>query len=678
MLGRLDWSALPLYSAVAFGGAMVVVGGALAVIALVTWMGWWKPLWRDWLTSLDHKRIGIMYIVLAAIMLLRGFTDAIMMRAQQALASGNEGYLGPDHFEQIFSSHGTIMIVFMAMPFLTGLINLVMPLQIGARDVAFPLLNSISLWLSAAGAALVMVSLVIGVFSTAGWTGYPPYSGAQYAPGVGVDYWLLALSVSSIGTTLTGINVIVTILHRRAPGMHLMRMPLFTWTSLCSAVLMVFAFPALTVVTLLLLLDRTFGMHFFTNGGGGNMMQYANMFWMWGHPEVYIVILPAFGVFSEVVATFSYKRLFAYRSLVFATAAISVLSFSVWVHHFFTMGSSSSVNAAFGIATMIIAIPTGVKVFDWLLTMYHGQIRLSVPMLWTLGFMVTFVIGGVTGVLLAIPPIDYTVHNTTFLVAHFHNMLIPGALFGYMAGLVYWFPKALGFTLDETWGRRAFWLWFGGFLTAFMPLYALGFMGMPRRLESYDTPEWQPLLILAFAGACMIALGILCQAVQLWVSVRRRGASRDLTGDPWHGRTLEWMTASPPPVYNFAVQPDVRDTDAFMHLKERREAYVMPPDDAFRDVEVPKGSMIGILMGACAFLFGFAVVWWIWWLAVLMALVMIGAVVARSFQRKTTVTIPAETLRRDTEAWLASARAALEDRPEGQYVALGLVAEGRK
>ncbi|MGI9401344.1 MAG: cbb3-type cytochrome c oxidase subunit I, partial [Rhizobiaceae bacterium] len=551
MLGRLTLDALPLYSWVAASGAMVTVLGGLGVIAFVTWFGLWNSLWREWMTSLDHKRIGVMYIVLALVMLLRGFVDAIMMRLQQAMSYNSEGYLPADHFEQIFSSHGTIMIFFMAMPFLAGLLNIAIPLQIGARDVAFPLLNSISFYLSAAGAGLVLISLVLGKFSTAGWSGYPPYSGLEFSPGVGVDYWVWAILISGVGSTLAGINFIVTIFCKRAPGMTLMRMPIFTWTALCSSILMLFAFPALTVAVGLLGLDRTFGMHFFTNDSGGNIMNYMNLFWIWGHPEVYILILPAFGIFSEVAATFSSKKIFGYRSLVYATTVIAVLSFTVWLHHFFTMGSSPNVNAFFGIMTMIIAVPTGVKVFNWIFTMYGGRVRYETPMLWTLGFMMMFVIGGISGVLLAIPPVNYMTHNTTFLVAHFHNMIIPGVLFGYLAGYMYWFPKVFGFRLDHKWGVRSFWFWIIGFLLAFMPLYGTGLMGMPRRMSHYFDPDLQPMLIVAFVGAVFILLGIVCLAIQLWVSVKNRVDLEDKTGDPWDGRTLEWSISSPPPAYNF-------------------------------------------------------------------------------------------------------------------------------
>jgi cytochrome o ubiquinol oxidase subunit I len=638
ILGRLGENALPFYSWVALGGALVTVGAGVAVLAIIVWYRLWAVLWLDWLTSLDHKRIGAMYVIVALVMLIRGFVDAIMMRLQQAMALDTGGYLPSEHFEQIFSSHGTIMIFFMAMPFLAGLINIVTPLQIGARDVAFPLLNSISFFLTAAGAGLVLISLVIGRFSTAGWSGYPPYSDIGFSPGVGVDYWIWALLISGVGSTLTGINFIVTIIRKRAPGMTLMRMPIFTWTALSASILMVFAFPALTVAVALLALDRNFGMHFFTNVGGGNPMNYINLFWIWGHPEVYILILPAFGIFSEVVATFSSKPIFGYRSLVYATMAIAILSFTVWLHHFFTMGASPNVNAFFGIMTMIIAVPTGVKVFNWLFTMYRGRIRFEPPMLWTLAFMPLFVVGGMTGVLLAIPPIDYITHNTTFLVAHFHNMIIPGVLFGYLAGYMYWFPKVSGFRLDRKWGIRAFWFWSAGFVFAFGPLYVTGLMGMPRRMERLSDFSLRPFMLLAFFGAVLVMIGIVCLAVQLWVSFRNREALADDTGDPWDGRTLEWSVPSPPPPYNFARIPEVDGRDAFSAWKS---AGRVPEQKPYADIAMPRNAMLGPVVGGAAFAFGFAMVWQILWLAILGAVVIVGAVIARSF--------------RDNTEWLMSA-----------------------
>lgn len=663
MFGRLTIDALPLYSAIAMGGALIVVFGTLAAMAVITWLRAWGYLWREWFTSVDHKRIGTMYIILALIMLLRGFVDAIMMRTQQAIAVNSEGYLPPDHFNQIFSSHGTIMIFFMAMPFLTGLINLVVPQQIGARDVAFPYINAMSLWLTASGAALVMVSLVIGKFSTAGWTAYPPYSGIEYSPYVGVDYWIWAVLLSGIGSTLSGINFLVTIIRKRAPGMKLMFMPLFTWTTLCTSVLMAFAFPAVTVVAVMLELDRVAGMHFFTNGDGGNMMNFANLLWIWGHPEVYILILPAFGIYSHTVSTFTGRKLFGYTSLVWATCAIAFLSFTVWLHHFFTMGSSANVNSAFGIATMIIAVPTGVKVYDWLFTMYRGRIQFTVPMLYTIAFIVTFVIGGVTGVLLAFPPADYLMHNSTFLVAHFHNMLIPGALFGYFAGLNYWFPKMFGFKLDERWGKRSFWCWVVGFYLAFMPLYMLGFMGMPRRMEHYDVPAWQPYLVVAFLGAVLILFGLTFTVVQIVASIRRRAELRDPTGDPWNARSLEWLTASPPAPYNFAVIPTVTGRDAFWTMKENGTAYQRPA--RYEDILIPKNSAFGPLIGAIAFVLGFAAVWHMWWLVVLCAVLAVIVVIIRSSNDDTDRLLPAAEVERIETARLADLARAPRPPDEG-------------
>ncbi|HXR00849.1 MAG TPA: cbb3-type cytochrome c oxidase subunit I, partial [Pseudomonas sp.] len=490
LLGNLDYNALPFYSKVATAAASLVLLAAIAVFVLITVKRWWPYLWREWFTSLDHKRIGIMYVVLAMIMLMRGIIEAVMMRTQQVMAINAPGYLPPEHFSQMFSTHGTIMIFFMAMPFLTGLINFAMPLQIGARDVRFALLNAISLWLTIAGAALVMASLMLGKFSTGGWSGYPPFTEMDYQPGVGPDYWIWALTLSSIGSTLTGLNFAVTIYKDRCPGMSWWRLPLFTWTALCTSVLMIFAMPPLTVATLLLALDRYQDFHFFTNSHGGNLMNFVNLFWLFGHPEVYILILPAFGVFSEVFATFSGKRLYGYKSLVLASMVITLLSFTVWLHHFFTMGQSAGVNAAFGIATMLIGIPTGVKIYDWMLTLYRGRIRLSVPMIYALMFMMLFVIGGLTGITLSAPPVDYQVHNTVYLVAHFHNMLIPGTLFGMLAGYSYWFPKAFGFRLNERWGRITALCLGAGFLLAFMPLYLLGVSGMPRRAQAIFNAEF--------------------------------------------------------------------------------------------------------------------------------------------------------------------------------------------
>jgi cytochrome o ubiquinol oxidase subunit 1 len=645
MLGKLSLSAIPYHNLITISAVIGSVLLGLVIMGLITYYRQWTYLYQEWLTSLDHKKIGIMYIILALVMLLRGFSDAILLRSQQAVAAGGSlGFLSADHFNQIFSAHGSIMIIFMAMPFLAGLINIAVPQQIGARDVAFPFLNSLSLWLTAAGAMLVMVSLGVGEFSKAGWSGYTPLTEKLYSPGVGVDYWIWAFQIAGLASTLTGINFLVTILKRRAPGLTLMRMPMFVWTSLCTMILVVWAFPVLTAALALITLDRCLGMHFFTNDFGGNMMMYANLFWTWGHPEVYIVILPAFGIFSEVTATFSGKRLFGYASMVYATAAITVLSFSVWVHHFFTMGASPNVNLFFGITTMMIAIPTGVKIFNWLFTMYRGRIRLTPPMYWTLGFIITFSVGGAAGVLLAIPPADYVLHNSLFLIAHFHTMLIPGTLFGFMAGYYYWFPKALGFRLREDWGKRAFWCWLIGFYLAFIPLYVLGFMGMPRRLVHYPNPAWHFPLLVAALGVAVIGLGLVFLGVQLLVSIKERRALSDATGDPWDGRTLEWLTASPPPVYNFPQIPVVDDLDAFTAMKEKGVAYRRPAH--YHDIVMPKNAPHGLIIGALAFVFGFALIWYIWWLASAAALGILVTVMARAWDDDTEYLIPAAEVER--------------------------------
>ena len=651
LFGRLTIESLPFYSAIAASGAAVTVLGALAVVGAITYFGAWRMVLTEWVSSVDHKKIGIMYIMLALVMLVRGFVDAAMMRSQQAIAYNSEGYLPPGHFDQIFSSHGTIMIFFMAMPFLAGLANLIVPQQIGSRDVAFPFMNSISLWLTTAGAGLMLLSLVVGKFSTAGWTAYPPYSGVQFTPGVGVDYWLWMVFIAGFGSTMTGINFLVTIIKCRAPGMTMFRLPLFTWTIFVTSLLMIFAFPALTVACATLILDRNFDFHFFTNAMGGNMMNYINLFWLWGHPEVYILILPAFGVFSEVVAVFSQKRLFGYVSLVCATVAIGLLSFTVWLHHFFTMGSSARVNSFFGTMTTIISVPTGVKVFDWLLTMYRGRIIFKPPMLFTIGFLVTFVIGGLSGVLLALPPVDYMMHNTTFLVAHFHNMIIPGVLFGYLAGYMFWFPKAFGFKLNERWGTYAFWCWIIGFYVAFMPLYVLGLLGMPRRMEHYEIAAWQPHLIVAWVGAFIILLGMACLAVQLIVSIRERNEALDLTGDPWNGRSLEWATSSPAAPYNFAVLPQVEGRDAWWDMKARGVAYQRP--DKYEDIIMPKNTYVGAVIGGAGFVFGVAMIWGRWWLAALVLLVIFVAVVIRASDDDSDYVMPASEVKKIEDARFA-------------------------
>ena len=617
MLGKLSWAVIPFDQPIPLVAGAVVLVVILAVLVWVVVKGHLPYLWEEWLTSVDHKRIGVMYTLLAMVMLLRGFSDAIMMRTQQAIAFQSNGFLPPEHYNQIFSAHGTIMIFFVAMPFVIGLMNLVVPLQLGVRDVAFPTLNSVGFWLTATGALLVNVSLVIGEFARTGWLPYPPLSELTYSPGVGVDYYLWSLQISGVGTLVAGINLVTTILKVRTTGMTYLRMPMFCWTSLASNLLIVAAFPILTATLAMLILDRYLGFHFFTNEAGGNMMMFMNLIWAWGHPEVYILVLPAFGIFSEVVSTFSGKPLFGYRSMVLATMAICLLSFMVWLHHFFTMGAGADVNAIFGIASMIIAVPTGVKIYNWLFTMYGGRIRFAVPMMWSIGFMVTFIIGGLTGVLLAVPPADFLLHNSLFLIAHFHNVIIGGVLFGAFAGYTYWFPKAFGFRLHEGLGKAAFWFWLVGFYVAFMPLYVAGFLGMTRRMQHYDVAEWRPWLLVAGAGAILIMIGIIFQIVQLAVSIRRREELRDRTGDPWDGRSLEWATASPPPVFNFAVLPDVRGENAYWAMKARaKKADAEKSETDYQPIEMPRNSPTGFVCAFFATLMGFALIWHIWWMVI--------------------------------------------------------------
>ncbi|MBV8751552.1 MAG: cbb3-type cytochrome c oxidase subunit I [Hyphomicrobiales bacterium] len=615
MLGKLSWDAIPWDQPIPLIAGAVVLAIVLAVLAWVVIKGHVPYLWHEWITSVDHKRIGVMYMLLGLVMLVRGFIDALMMRSQQAVAFHAAGYLPPEHFDQVFSAHGTIMIFFAAMPLVIGLMNFVVPLQLGVRDVAFPTLNSTSFWLTATGALLVNISLVIGEFARTGWLAYPPLSETTYLPGVGVDYYLWSLLISGVGTLMTGINFVTTILKIRAPGMSYLRMPVFCWTALASNLLIVAAFPILTATLVMLTLDRYLGFHFFTNEAGGNIMMFINLIWAWGHPEVYILVLPAFGVFSEVISTFSGKPLFGYRSMVAATLFICIVSYMVWLHHFFTMGAGGSVNAVFGISTSIIAVGTGVKIYNWMFTMYGGQIRYTTPMIWSVGFIFTFIIGGMTGVMLAVPPADFQLHNSLFLVAHFHNVIIGGVVFAVMAGLTYWFPKAFGFRLHEGWGQATFWLNFVGFYVTFMPLYIVGLLGMTRRLQHYDVAIWRPWVLAAGVGVVILCFGAVAQVAQLVVSIRRRHELRDETGDPWNGRSLEWSTASPPPAFNFAVLPNVSGEEPYWQIKRRAiQTQQLAAEPDYRPIEMPRNSPTGFISAFFATITGFALIWHIWWM----------------------------------------------------------------
>ena len=661
MLGKLTWAAIPFDQPIPLLSAALVGLALCAVLAWILVKGYLPYLWREWITSVDHKRIGIMYCTLALIMLLRGFIDALMMRSQQALAFNAPGYLPPEHYDQIFSAHGTIMIFFVAMPFVIGLMNFVVPLQLGVRDVAFPTLNSVGFWLTCSGALLVNISLVVGEFARTGWLPFPPLSELRYSPGVGVDYYLWSLQISGVGTLMTGVNFVTTILKVRAPGMSYMRMPVFCWTALASNLLIVAVFPILTATLAMLLLDRYAGFHFFTNEAGGNPMVFMNLIWAWGHPEVYILVLPAFGVYSEVIATFSRKPLFGYRSMVAATMAICLLSLLVWLHHFFTMGAGGDVNGVFGIASMIISIPTGVKLFNWLFTMYGGRVHFTSAMYWSIGFMLTFAIGGITGVLLAVPPADFVLHNSLFLVAHFHNVIIGGVLFGAFAGYTYWFPKAFGFPLDERLGKAAFWFWFVGFYVAFMPLYVVGLLGMTRRMQHYAQPEWYPWIMVAGFGALLILCGIVLQVVQLTISIRSRAKHRELSGDPWDGRTLEWSVASPPPAYNFAVLPYAESAEAYwttkMHARETRQ---LPAEPEYQPIEMPRNTPTGFITAFFAVITGFSLIWHIWWLVILGLLGAYATFVVFAWRDISETQIPAEEVARLDRANRTERSAALQ------------------
>jgi len=641
--GKLTFESLPDHW-YTIGGTVFIILVGLIVAFILTKKKRWKWLWKKWLTSTDPKRIGTMYMIFAGLMFFRGMLDAGMIWLQQSLAADSQGYLSSDHFQQIFTSHGDIMVFFVTMGFFFGLMNWIIPLQIGARDLAFPFLNSLGLWLTVSGGVLLNLFFVIGgQFANTGWLAITPLSELEFNPGVRVDYLIWSLQLSGLGSLLAGINFLVTIIKKRAPGMTLMKMPLFVWTSLCAMVLIISAFPVLTATTLLLWLDRVLEMHFFTAGFGGNQMMYINLIWMWGHPEVYILVLPAFGMFSEIVATFSKNQISGYVSMVWAAIMITVLSYLVWLHHFFTMGAGANVNSFFGIVTMFIAIPSGVQVFNWILTMFKGRVQFQSPMYWFVGFLILFMFGGMAGVFMASPPADFQVHNSLFLVAHFHTMIVGVALFGIFAGTTYWFPKIMGFRLDEKLGKRAFWLWFVGYFVSFIPLYILGFMGATRRLDHYaSSTHWQPLFIISTIGFVIIACGCFTQVMQLIISYKKRKEFSDQTGDPWDGRTLEWMTTSPPPFYNFAVIPNVSTREAFWEMKQKK----LPPSKSYQEFELPKNTGMGIYISVFAFFAGFALVWHIPWLALLGALGALTCVIIRSFDKHTEYMLTAEEIER--------------------------------
>ncbi|MBX0356775.1 cytochrome aa3 quinol oxidase subunit I [Halobacillus sp. Nhm2S1] len=620
--------------------SMALVG--IALLFILTYFKKWKWLWSEWLTTVDHKKIGVMYILSALLMLFRGGVDAMMMRVQ--LAFPDLGFLNSQHYNEIFTTHGTIMIIFMAMPFLIGLMNIIVPLQIGARDFAFPYLNALSFWSFFFGMALFNISFVIGGSPDAGWTSYTPLSGAAMSPGPGQNFYLMGLQLSGIGTLATGINLMVTILKMRAPGMKLFHMPIFTWSTLVTCFIIVFAFPILTVALALLTIDRVFGAQFFTLTGEGLPMMWANLFWMWGHPEVYIVILPAFGIFSEVIATFAKKRLFGYNVMVWSMIVIALLSFLVWVHHFFTMGAGAFVNSVFSVSTMLIAVPTGVKIFNWLATLYKSKIEFTVPMLWSLAFIPSFILGGVTGVMLGMAAADYQFHNSYFLIAHFHYVLIAGTVFACFAGLVFWYPKMFGHKMNERLGKWAFWLFFFGFHVCFFPQYFLGLDGMPRRLFITNVAEWLPLNVISTVGAFGMGLGFIVFVYNVYYSFRY--SERETTGDSWNGngRTLEWATTTPVPYYNFATVPYVDEIDPYIRMKE--EGKTTFEEDKVKPIHMPSYTGQPFIMMALLGLASFGLVFEWMYVAVFGLIGAVFMMIRRSFDYDDGYYVPVEEIKR--------------------------------
>lgn len=670
LIGKLGMHSLP-HEWFTIAGSIAFIVGALFVVLLITRLKKWKWLWNEWLTSVDPKKIGIMYFIAGGFMLVRGGLDAIMIWLQQAFSSGDShGYLTADHFQQVFTAHGNIMVFFVAMAFIFGLINYIVPLQIGARDLASPLLNTLGFWLYIAGVIMVnMFFLLGGEYAATGWLAVAPLSGPEFSPGVGVDYWIWSLQISGIGTTLGAINFIMTILKMRAPGMTLWRMPLFTWGSLCSMIMAVTVFPLLTATLFLMFFDRYFGTHFFTTTGGGDPMMYTNLIWMWGHPEVYILMLPMLGVFSEVVSTFSRKAVAYYKTNILGMIGVSAFALSVWLHHFFTMGASANVNAFFGLMTLIIAIPTAVLFFTWIATMHKGRIRFDTPMLWFLGFVSIFVLGGLSGLVLAIPPADFQLHNSLFLVAHFHSNVIGGVLFGIFCGITYWFPKFTGIKLNERIGRQAFWCWIIGFCLSFIPMYVLGIMGATRRLDHYEASTgWQPLFIMMLIGGIVIAIGLALQIAQILASFIEKRRLQDTTGDPWNGRTLEWSTASPPPFYNFTVIPTAASRDAFWEMKQQGL-----PRSMYEDIHMPKNTAAGIYISIFAFFVGFAFVWHINWLAIVSLIGIIVVFIVRGFNEHPEYTISADEVRKLEEARVQKTKLARKEKYDGPDEDMGLI-----
>lgn len=623
-LGRF---AVPHPSAAIYGSMVAIALVSIAIVVGLTYFKKWGYLWREWITTVDHKRIGIMYIASALIMFVRGLVDALMLRMQ--LAVPDNKLLDSQHYNEVFSTHGIIMIIFMAMPFLFGLMNIATPLQIGARDVAFPRLNAVSFWLFFMGAMLLNISFVVGGSPDAGWTSYFPLAGNEFSPSVGTNYYMLSIQLSGMGSLITAINFLTTIFRMRAPGMKLMQMPMFTWSILVTNVLILAVFPVFAMALVFGTMDRLFGTQFYTIGNGGMDMMWANLFWIWGHPEVYIVILPAFGIYSEIIATFARRNLFGYKAMVGSMVAITILSVIVWVHHFYTMGQGVLTNSIFSITTMAIAVPTGVKIFNWLFTLRKGSIVFATPMLWTLAFIPTFTIGGVTGVMLAMASADFQYHNTMFLVAHFHYTLIPGVVYAFIAGMIYWWPKFFGFMLNEKIGKVSFWMVAICFNITFFPMFITGLDGQARRMFTYSAETgFGPLNLVSSIGAVGLVLGFVVLVYNIYWSTRYM--PRNVGEDPWNARSLEWATASPIPEYNFATLAHVNSSEALWDYKKK--GHNLFPDK-LEEIHMPNNSGMPFIMSVLFFIGAFGLIFSMIPLAIVALIGIFVCMALRSFEQ---------------------------------------------
>lgn len=564
--------------------------------------GFGATVW-DYLTTVDHKKIAILYLIAGGFFFVVGGIEAMLIRIQ--LAVPDSGFIAAGLYNEILTMHGTTMIFLAAMPLLFAFMNAAMPLQIGARDVAFPFINALGFWLFLFGGIFLNLSWFLGGAPDAGWTSYASLSLAS--PGHGIDFYVLGLQISGIGTLIGGINFLVTIINMRAPGMTYMRMPLFTWSTFVASALILFAFPPLTVGLALMMLDRLFGSAFFDPALGGNTVIWEHLFWIFGHPEVYILILPAFGIFSDVFSTFSKKRLFGYSSMVFATVLIGFLGFMVWAHHMFTTGLGPIANAIFAVATMAIAVPTGIKIFNWMFTMWGGQLKINTAMLWSVAFIPTFVLGGVTGVMLASAAADYQYHDSYFVVAHFHYVIVGGVVFGLFAGLHYWWPKMFGKFLDETLGKITFWLFFFGFHLTFFIQHFLGLMGMPRRVFTFKEGQgWDLSNLISSIGAAFMAIATIVLVINI---VKTALSKQTVAGDAWgYGRTLEWSIPSPPPEYNFKQTPLVRGLDP-LWVEKMEGKKGMTPAEPVGDIHMPNGSILPLIISFGLFVAAFGVMY---------------------------------------------------------------------